>query len=361
MFRSRGSNAVLALVTIFSIGLSSGSAHAAGDAAKGEKVFNRCKTCHAVGDGAKNRTGPVLTSVYGGPAGAVEGYKYSASLSPAAEQGLVWNEENLIGWLANPTGFLKEKLGDDAARSKMVLRVTNTDDAKDVIAYLASFTGEKSASVEAKPAGSGKAAAAQSNEESESVIVDGRELAVALEGPGNLFEEDNSLPQPGDDDYEIAEYSTQEDLAYMKKVIAAMKEKNLWDGPNAIQVPVYPGTRPHGIILGTIFTRAEIEGHDGELIVKRSFEHPMAETNTPVALKEVQENPDKYLHNYAIMYRREAGYQDAHNNWYYAEFTPKGEAINYEGNLLVGRNDLCISCHVLAKGEDYFFTTDGIK
>ncbi len=31
---------------------------AEGDAVAGEKVYNKCKSCHAVGEGAKNRVGP---------------------------------------------------------------------------------------------------------------------------------------------------------------------------------------------------------------------------------------------------------------------------------------------------------------
>ena len=36
---------------------------AAQDATKGEQVFNQCKLCHRIGDGAKNFIGPVLTNV----------------------------------------------------------------------------------------------------------------------------------------------------------------------------------------------------------------------------------------------------------------------------------------------------------
>jgi cytochrome c len=38
-------------------------AFAEGDAAKGKKIFNKCKACHAVGEGAKNKLGPVLTGI----------------------------------------------------------------------------------------------------------------------------------------------------------------------------------------------------------------------------------------------------------------------------------------------------------
>ena len=41
----------------------------AGDAAKGEKTFRKCKACHQIGEGAKNRVGPQLTGVIGRTAG----------------------------------------------------------------------------------------------------------------------------------------------------------------------------------------------------------------------------------------------------------------------------------------------------
>ena len=49
----------------------------------GEKVFKKCKSCHQVGVGAKNKTGPILTGVIGRPAGSIEGYKYSKSMAAA--------------------------------------------------------------------------------------------------------------------------------------------------------------------------------------------------------------------------------------------------------------------------------------
>lgn len=45
----------------------------AGLVAAGEKVFGKCKGCHQVGEGAKNRIGPHLNGVLGRKAGAIEG------------------------------------------------------------------------------------------------------------------------------------------------------------------------------------------------------------------------------------------------------------------------------------------------
>lgn len=76
-------------------------------AKQGEKVFRKCKACHQVGDGAKNRSGPILTGIIGAPAGAVEGFKYSKPMQAAAEDGLVWSEEELIAFLTKPKAYMK--------------------------------------------------------------------------------------------------------------------------------------------------------------------------------------------------------------------------------------------------------------
>lgn len=76
--------------------------------AAGEKVFKKCKACHKIGDGAKNASGPILTGVYGAPAGQVDGFKYSKALQSAAEEGLVWDEEALHAFLTKPKDFIKK-------------------------------------------------------------------------------------------------------------------------------------------------------------------------------------------------------------------------------------------------------------
>ncbi len=76
-------------------------------AAKGEKVFKKCKTCHQVGEGAKNRVGPILTGIVGKPAGAAEGFKYSKPMKAAGADGLVWTEDELSAFLKNPKKYMK--------------------------------------------------------------------------------------------------------------------------------------------------------------------------------------------------------------------------------------------------------------
>ena len=105
---------------------------AEGDAAKGEKVFKKCKACHAVGDGAKNKVGPMLNGIVGAPAGKVDGFKYSKAMLEAAEGGLVWDEANLTAFLTKPKDFMKGTKMSFAGLKK-------EQDQADVIAYLKGF------------------------------------------------------------------------------------------------------------------------------------------------------------------------------------------------------------------------------
>lgn len=99
--------------------------------AAGEKAFKQCKACHQLGEGAKNRTGPILTGVVGNAAGAVEDFRYSKALKSAADDGLVWDEASLAAFLENPKAFLKG--------TKMSFRgVRKEEDIAALIAYLMS-------------------------------------------------------------------------------------------------------------------------------------------------------------------------------------------------------------------------------
>jgi cytochrome c2 len=73
----------------------------------GEKVFKKCKSCHQIGDGAKNKSGPVLNGIFDNTAGVVDGFKYSKVMRKAGEDGLVWSETELATFLAKPKKYMK--------------------------------------------------------------------------------------------------------------------------------------------------------------------------------------------------------------------------------------------------------------
>lgn len=123
-----------------------------GDAANGEEQFNRqCVACHIVADadgnvlaGRNSRTGPNQYGLIGRVIGSVEDFDYSDGLVELGEAGEVWNEENFVAYVQDPTGWLREKLDDRRARGKMAYQVRAEQDAFDLYAYLATFNEEGS-------------------------------------------------------------------------------------------------------------------------------------------------------------------------------------------------------------------------
>jgi len=119
---------------------------AAGDAAKGEADFKKCKACHSItgADGTDivkgGKVGPNLFGVVGRAAGSVEGFSYSNVMKEAGEKGLVWTEESLIAYLPDPSKFLEETSGDSSGKSKMSFKLPKG--AEDMAAYLASFSAQ---------------------------------------------------------------------------------------------------------------------------------------------------------------------------------------------------------------------------
>lgn len=128
--------------------------HAAtGDAAAGEEQFNRqCVACHIVADAEGNvlagrnaRTGPNMYGVAGRTLGSVEGFRYGDAIVEMGEAGTVWTEEAFVGYVQDPTSWLREQLDNKRARGKMAYKVRDEAEAVDIYAYLATFGAEEEA------------------------------------------------------------------------------------------------------------------------------------------------------------------------------------------------------------------------
>ena len=77
----------------------SSAAAFAQDAAAGKSSFNKCLACHAIGEGAKNKVGPVLNGLDGRKSGTAEGYSYSDANK---NSGITWNEAQFKEYIKDP-------------------------------------------------------------------------------------------------------------------------------------------------------------------------------------------------------------------------------------------------------------------
>ncbi len=102
--------------------------------AAGEKVFRKCAACHQIGEGAKSGVGPALTGVIGRTAGTLEGFRYSKPMVTAGEEGLVWNDDTLFTYLADPKAMVK-------GTKMMFAGLKSEDDRHAVIAYIEASGG----------------------------------------------------------------------------------------------------------------------------------------------------------------------------------------------------------------------------
>ena len=132
-----------------------------GDAAAGEKEFNKCKACHAITDASGEaivkggKTGPDLYGIVGREIAAVEDFKYGDGILAlkARYPGGVWDHESLVAYATDPTGYLDEYSGDPNAKSKMTFKLKKNQD--DVVAFLTSVSpdaGESPDNGDASPA-----------------------------------------------------------------------------------------------------------------------------------------------------------------------------------------------------------------
>jgi len=105
------------------------SAALAQDVAAGKTSFNKCMACHAVGEGAKNKVGPVLNGLDGRKSGTIPDYNYTDANK---NSGLVWNEAVFKEYIANPRAKIPG--------TKMVFAgINNENERSNLWAYLSQF------------------------------------------------------------------------------------------------------------------------------------------------------------------------------------------------------------------------------
>lgn len=122
LVRNTARSGLYGLTVLLVVTLTSASAQAAGDAARGEALYRDCQACHSID---KNQIGPMHRGVVGRTAGTVAGFDYSEALKNAK---IVWTEANLDKWLADPEIFVPG--------SKMYFSLDKAGDRADIIAFL---------------------------------------------------------------------------------------------------------------------------------------------------------------------------------------------------------------------------------
>jgi cytochrome c len=102
---------------------------AAQDVEKGQRSFNKCLPCHAIGPGAENKVGPELNGLDGRHAGAVASFNYSEANK---NSGLLWNEATFKDYIRSPQAKIPG--------TKMAFAgITNPQEIDDLWAYLKQF------------------------------------------------------------------------------------------------------------------------------------------------------------------------------------------------------------------------------
>ncbi|MEM7073044.1 MAG: cytochrome c family protein [Pseudomonadota bacterium] len=106
---------------------------ASGDAARGRKLYRKCKICHALSED-KHRVGPSLYGIIGRKAGSANGYtKYSKAMRNAD---LVWTVDRIDRYIINPRAFIKG--------TRMVFAgMPKQKDRRDLLRYLLEAGGKQ--------------------------------------------------------------------------------------------------------------------------------------------------------------------------------------------------------------------------
>jgi cytochrome c len=68
----------------------------------GAAAFKACRSCHSLDPAKAGMAGPHLARLNGRVLGSAESFDYSPAFRAAKAQGLAWDRERLLGYLADP-------------------------------------------------------------------------------------------------------------------------------------------------------------------------------------------------------------------------------------------------------------------
>jgi len=98
----------------------------------GKREFAKCRACHTLEQGQRNKMGPNLFEMFGNKVGFNEEFRYSKAMQ---DSDLVWSMENLDHWLENPREFLSNT-------SMAFVGIRNQQKRRALMAYLYAKTNE---------------------------------------------------------------------------------------------------------------------------------------------------------------------------------------------------------------------------
>ena len=122
---------IVAASALAAIAVSASTAFAQ-DVSAGQRQFNKCLPCHAVGPDAENKIGPELNGLDGRHSGTAANYSYSDANK---NSGIVWDEASFKDYIKNPAAKVPG--------TKMTFAgIKNDQDINDLWAYLKQFDAD---------------------------------------------------------------------------------------------------------------------------------------------------------------------------------------------------------------------------
>ena len=104
------------------------------DLAEGERSFRKCLPCHAVGEEARNKVGPLLNGLDGRKTGTIPGYSYTDANKNAA---ITWDDATFKEYIMDPRAKIPG--------TKMVFPgIKNEKEITDLWAYIKQFNADGS-------------------------------------------------------------------------------------------------------------------------------------------------------------------------------------------------------------------------
>ena len=116
---------VIGLLVAATLAAAAGAARADGDAARGEKKFEECHSCHSLDRDAES-VGPSLFGMFGRKAGDGADFRYSPAMK---RSGIVWAPQTIDTFIADPQAMV-------AANRMPYAGMPDAADRADLMAFL---------------------------------------------------------------------------------------------------------------------------------------------------------------------------------------------------------------------------------